>query len=132
MEENDVLDTNEAANNDAEPGLTKAEHLRRIKEASNKFLNVSGKLERVCPLNSHSGYALYECGVVCDYCAETGLLPGNKKNSKNVMFSAAYSTSPVVMSNNTTKKGSPNPDPEAWKVYYESRSFERKKVLDYD
>ena len=131
-EEKDSLDANVVTKNDAEPGLSKTEHLRRIKEASNKFLNVSGKLERVCPLKLHSGYALYDCGVVCDYRAETGSLSGNKKYLKNVMFSAAYSTSPVVMSNKTNKKGSPNPDPKAWKVYYESRTLERKKILDND
>ena len=107
--------------------------MRRIREASNKFLNVSGKLERVCPLGLHHGYALYDCCAVCDYSADTGAYPGNSKDSKNVVFSLAYSKeTPKVQSNISTKKGSPNPDPEAWKQFYESRAVERKKVLDND
>ena len=74
-----------------------------------------------------------ECGAVCDYSAETGSLPGNRKYSKNIIFSAAYSTTPLdVKSNKITKKGSPNPDPEAWEGYYKSRAFERMTVHNND
>ena len=47
------------------PAISKVEHIRRIKEASNKFLNISEKLEKVCPLGTHYGYSIYECGAVC-------------------------------------------------------------------
>ena len=33
---------------------------------------------------------------------------------------------------NPMKKGSPNPKPEAWRGYYESRAYERMKVLNSD
>ena len=70
---------------------------------------------------------------MCDYSADTGAYPGNSKYSKNVVFSIAYSKgTSKVQSNISTKKGSPNPAPEAWKHYYESRAYERKKVLDND
>ena len=81
----------------------------------------------------HSGYALYECSAACDYSAESGAFPGNRTSSVNVVFSAAYITAPSEdLLNNSKIKGSPNPDPEAWKMYYESRAFERKRVLDND
>ena len=128
--EDETLDTKEVP---VKPKLQKDEHMRRIREASNKFLNVSGKLERVCPLGLHHGYALYDCSAVCDYSADTGTYPGNSKDSMKVVFSLAYSReTSKVQSNISTKKGSPNPDPEAWKHYYESRAYERKKVLDND
>ena len=61
-----VLDNEKVTENEEKHELPIAEHMRRIKEASNKFLNVSGKLERVCPLKLHFGYDLYDCGAVCD------------------------------------------------------------------
>ena len=128
-----ATDSLDAKANYAKPDLTRQEHTRRIKEASNKFLNSSGKLERLCPQKLHYGYALYECGAVCDYSAETGTLPETKNYSKTVMFSAAYTMVPtVVLTNKPMKKGSANPDPEAWKEYYESRAYERMKVLNND
>ena len=133
MEDDRELDITEATENGAKPDITKEEHTRRIKEASNKFLNFSGKLERVCPQKLHYGYALYDCGAVCDYSGETGSLPQSRKCFKGVVFSAAYTMAPtVVVTNKPIKKGSPNPDPEAWKEYYESRDYERMKVLDND
>ena len=132
MEVDDTHDAKEVTNTDSNPKISRSEHLRRIKEASHRFLNVSEKLERVCPLKLHFGYALYDCGAVCDYSGETGSVSGNKKSSKKTVFSAAYSTTLLSMSSKVTKKGSPNPDPEAWKEYYESRAFERRKVLDND
>ena len=38
----------------------------------------------------------------------------------------------VFMTNKPMKKGSPNPKPEAWREYYESRAYERMKVLNSD
>ena len=81
-----VLDNKEVTENEEKHELPRAEHIR-MKEASNKFLNVLGKLERVCPLKIHFGYDLYDCGAVCDYSADTGSFPGTKKYSKNVVFS---------------------------------------------
>ena len=43
--EDETLDTKEVPEKPAKPKLQKDEHMRRIREASNKFLNVSGKLE---------------------------------------------------------------------------------------
>jgi hypothetical protein len=37
------------------------EYKRRLKEASNRFLAASEKLGKICPLNIHSGYAIYDC-----------------------------------------------------------------------
>ena len=37
------------------------EYKRRLKEASNRFLAASGKLDVTCPLNIHSGYSTYDC-----------------------------------------------------------------------
>jgi hypothetical protein len=37
------------------------EYKRRLKEASNRFLAASGKLDVTCPLNIHSGYSIYDC-----------------------------------------------------------------------
>ena len=95
MEVVDDQNHNQVTEKDAKPELTREEHMRRIKEASNKFLNVSGKLQRVCPLKIHFGYALYDCGAVCDYSGETGLLSKSQKHSKNIVFSAVYCTRPL-------------------------------------
>ena len=79
-EEVDKLDDNEAPELAVKPPIKKGDHLRRIREASNKFLNLSGRL------GLHSGYALYECGAVCDYSADSGAFQGNKNSSVNVVF----------------------------------------------
>ena len=86
----------------------------------------------MCPLGLHTGYAVYDCGVVCDYSANIISSPEYKEETKKVIYSSTYSTAPVSVLSTKTKKGSPNPDPQAWKSYYESRALERKKVLDND
>ena len=46
---------------------TEREHFRKIREASHKYLASCGKLNKVCPVGVHRGYAIYECGLNCEF-----------------------------------------------------------------
>ena len=59
MEESKFIANKASSGNDYP--ATEEEHMRRIREASNKYLASCGKLGKVCPTGHHKGYAISEC-----------------------------------------------------------------------
>ena len=46
------------------------DHLAKVYIKSMEFLASQGKLAKVCPVGSCTGYALYDCGEPCETAAE--------------------------------------------------------------
>ena len=52
------------------------EYKQKVKDASNRFLANSGKLDISCPLGFHVGYAILDCNCAGDKIVTTRMTPG--------------------------------------------------------